>query len=94
MSVTLGATAAPSTTASEGLGGIDFSNSSDKKSKFVVKIFLVIEKTIRALQYVMVLWELKLAAFSSPCALQGISDNFIQRYGAYIEDKILVANVM
>ncbi|NXP79252.1 NUP58 protein, partial [Ramphastos sulfuratus] len=33
LSLTLGTTATPSTTANEGLGGIDFSSSSDKKSK-------------------------------------------------------------
>ncbi|NXW95135.1 NUP58 protein, partial [Alopecoenas beccarii] len=33
LSLTLGTTATPSTTANEGLGGIDFSGSSDKKSK-------------------------------------------------------------
>lgn len=37
LSLTLGTTAAPSSTANEGLGGIDFSSSSDKKSKFVFK---------------------------------------------------------
>jgi len=34
LSLTLGTAAAPSSTANEGLGGIDFSSSSDKKSKF------------------------------------------------------------
>ena len=33
LSLTLGTTAATSTAGSEGLGGIDFSSSSDKKSK-------------------------------------------------------------
>lgn len=37
LSLTLGTTAAPSSTANEGLGGIDFSSSSDKKSEFVLK---------------------------------------------------------
>lgn len=37
LGLTLGTTATPSTTANEGLGGIDFSSSSDKKSKFVLK---------------------------------------------------------
>ena len=34
LSLTLWTAAAPSSTANEGLGGIDFSSSSDKKSKF------------------------------------------------------------
>lgn len=41
LSLTLGTAAAPSSTANEGLGGIDFSSSSDKKSKFVFKIFKI-----------------------------------------------------
>lgn len=39
LGLTLGTTAAPATTANEGLGGIDFSSSSDKKSKFIFIIF-------------------------------------------------------
>lgn len=39
LGLSLGTTAAPSTTANEGLGGIDFSSSSDKKSEFVLKHF-------------------------------------------------------
>lgn len=42
--LTLGTAAAPATTVNEGLGGIDFSSSSDKKSMFFLKYnFVVIE---------------------------------------------------